>query len=408
METILMIGAGQAGGRAAETLRAHGFDGRVFLIGDEKNRPYERPPLSKAVLTAAHDNECFSAWLHSSEFYGVNKIDWLADSVEKLDVIRRVATLQSGLRVRFDKCLLTTGGRARHLASVPDSRHVFTLRTLPDALNIRDRMTDARSVAVIGGGFLGLEFAASARVRGIDVTVIESGKRLLGRALPSEFSERLRVKHEQNDVKFMFDAELVSSVEHNAGVALTFANHASQHFDFVVVAVGQEPNEELAKESGLETGNGICVDTHCESSVAGIYAAGDCANFPFGADERRVRLESWQNAQDQAIVAARNMLGESIEYRPTPWFWTDQYDWNLQMLGMLDGSVDHWIERQASEDKTLLMGLRDSVIVYALAVNSGGDLRAIRRLVEQTVQIDAAALADPSVKLRQIERNARS
>jgi len=408
VETILIIGAGQAGGRAAETLRAHGFDGKVYLIGDEQHRPYERPTLSKTVLTAADDTECFSAWLHSSEFYGTNNIDWLADRVEHLDVARRVATLESGRNISFDKCLFTTGGRARHLPNLPDSRRVSTLRTLADAMSIRDCMASARSVAVVGGGFLGLEFAASARARGIDVTVVESGERLLGRALPPEFSERLRVKHEQNGVKFMLSASLISSMEQDSGVTLSFADNASQHFDFVVVAVGQEPNDELAKESGLETGNGILVNAHCESSVEGIYAAGDCANFPFGADERRLRLESWQNAQEQAIVAARNMLGECVEYRPSPWFWTDQYDWNVQMLGMLDGSIDRWIERKTSEDKSLLMGLRDSIIVYALAVNSGGDLRAIRRLVEQSIGIDPAALADPSVKLRQIERNALS
>nr|WP_251031726.1 FAD-dependent oxidoreductase [Paraburkholderia strydomiana] len=400
----MIIGAGQAGGRAAETLRTHGFDGQLLLVGDEQHRPYERPTLSKAVLTAAEDNDCFSAWLHSNEFYGANKIEWLPDSVEKLDVIRRVATLESGLSVRFDKCLIATGGRARHLTAVPDSRHVFTLRTLPDAMRVRDRMVDARTVAVIGGGFLGLEFAASARTRGIDVTVIESGERLLGRALPSEFSERLRLKHEQNGVTFMLGAALVSSEELDAGVTLTFADHATQHFDFVVVAIGQEPNEELARESGLQTGNGIHVDEHCESSVAGIYAAGDCANFSFGPGDRRLRLESWQNAQDQAIVAARNMLGEAVEYRPSPWFWTDQYDWNVQMLGMLDGPVERWIERKTSDDKTLLLGLRDNVIVYALSVNNGGELRAIRRLVEQSVQVDPDALADMNVKLRQLDR----
>ncbi|WP_082902661.1 NAD(P)/FAD-dependent oxidoreductase [Paraburkholderia ginsengiterrae] len=408
METILIVGAGQAGGCAAETLRAQGFEGSILLVGDEQHRPYERPALSKTVLTAADDNECFDAWLHSSDFYATRKIDWIADGVEKLDVTHRTAMLKSGRSISFDKCLLTTGGRARHLPGTPVSHHLFTLRTLADAMRVRQRMVGASSVVVIGGGFLGLEFAASARVRGIDVTVVEAGEQLLGRALPREFSDRLRNKHEQNGVKFMLGAKLIASVEHAPGVTLTFADHASQRCDFVVVAIGQEPNEELAKASGLETGNGIHVDAHCESTVAGIYAAGDCANFPFGSAGRRLRLESWQNAQDQAIVAARNMLGETVEYRPSPWFWTDQYDWNVQMLGMLDGPVDQWIERQTSNDRTLLMGLRDNVIVYALAVNNGGELRAIRGLVEEAIQVDPEALADLNVKLRQLERKAHS
>lgn len=408
METILIIGAGQAGGRAAETLRAQGFDGSVVLAGDEQHRPYERPALSKTVLTAADDSDCFSAWLHSSDFYETNKIDWTADSVELLDVRHRTATLRSGGSIRFDKCLLTTGGRARRLPGTPDSRHVFTLRTLQDAMRVRTRMVGARSVAVIGGGFLGLEFAASARARGIDVTVVEAGEQLLERALPREFSERLRTKHEQNGVRFMLGAKLISSTEEASGVTLSIAPNVSERFEFAVVAIGQEPNEALARASGLMTGNGIHVDTYCRTSADGFYAAGDCANFPFGASGRRLRLESWQNAQDQAIVAARNMLGESVEYRPSPWFWTDQYDWNVQMLGILDSPVDQWIERQISIDKTLLMGLRDNAITYALAVNNGGELRAIRRLVEQATQVDPEALADPGVKLRQLERQAHS
>ncbi|SAL42627.1 FAD-dependent pyridine nucleotide-disulfide oxidoreductase [Caballeronia udeis] len=408
METILIIGAGQAGGRAAETLRAQGFDGSVVLAGDEQHRPYERPALSKTVLTATDDNDCFSAWLHSSDFYETNNIDWIADSVELLDVRHRTATFRSGRSIRFDKCLITTGGRARRLPGTPDSRHVFALRTLQDAMRVRTRMVGASSVAVIGGGFLGLEFAASARARGIDVTVVEAGEQLLGRALPREFSERLRTKHEQNGVRFMLGAKLISSTEEASGVTLSIAPNVSERFDFVVVAIGQEPNDALARASGLTTGNGIHVDTHCRTSADGFYAAGDCANFPFGVSGRRLRLESWQNAQDQAIVAARNMLGESVEYRPGPWFWTDQYDWNIQMLGMLDGPVDQWIERQTSIDKTLLMGLRNNAITYALAVNNGGELRAIRRLVEQATQVDPEALADPGVKLRQLERQAHS
>jgi 3-phenylpropionate/trans-cinnamate dioxygenase ferredoxin reductase subunit len=408
MQTILIIGAGQAGGRAAETLRAQGFIGSIVLAGDEQHRPYERPALSKTALTAIDDNGCFNAWLHSSDFYETSNIDWIADSVERLDVTHRTATFRSGRCIGFDTCLITTGGLARQLPGMPESRHVLTLRTLPDAMRVRKRLADARSVAVVGGGFLGLEFAASARARGIDVTVVEAAEQLLGRALPREFSERLRAKHEHNGVRFMLGAKLLSSTDEASGVTLAFAGNTAERFDFAVVAIGQEPNDALARASGLKTGNGIHVNAFCQASVAGFYAAGDCANFPFGAPGRRLRLESWQNAQDQAIVAARNMLGESIEYRPSPWFWTDQYDWNVQMLGLLDGPVDQWIERRTSIDKTLLMGLRDNAIVYALAVNNGGELRAIRRLVEQATEVDPEALADPGVKLRQLERQAHS
>ncbi|MCA3931341.1 FAD-dependent oxidoreductase, partial [Burkholderia sp.] len=284
-------------------------------------------------------------------------------------------------------------------------RHVYALRTLADAMRLRERLATAKSVAVIGGGFLGLEFAASARQRGLDVTIFESASRLLARAVPAAFAARLRDKHESHGVRFVFDACGLRVDDSGQGLRLE-TESGSAGFDFCVVAIGQTPNDDLARRSGIETDNGIVVDTYCRTSVPGIYAAGDCANFPFGATGRRLRLESWQNAQEQAIVAAANMTGEPLAYRPTPWFWTDQYDWNIQMLGMPDSAIESWVERPSPDGKALSIGLRGGAIVYALAVNQGGELRALRRLLERGTPVDPAALADPSVKLRQLDQRA--
>lgn len=404
METILIVGAGQAGGRAAQTLREAGFGGRVLLVGDESERPYERPPLSKGVLTAESDADCFDGWLHPLPFYDDQRIEWLHDSVVALDVMEHRAQLASGAAIRYDRCLLTTGGRARQLAMLPHNRNVVALRTLADAQHLRERLRMARHVAVIGGGFLGLEFAASARAHGIPVTVVESGDALLGRALPGHFAARLKAKHESHGVDFRLGASVWSAVETPRGITFTFAEQPPLDADLCMIAIGQQPNDGLARAAGLKADNGIQVDEYCRTSAADVYAAGDCANFPLDSAGTRVRLESWQNAQEQAVFAARNMLGEAVVYRPMPWFWTDQYDWNIQMLGMPNAPVDAWVERAVSQDKTLLMGMRKDVIVQALAVNSGGDLRAIRRLVENAVPVDSKALTDPSVKLRQIER----
>jgi len=402
-QTVLIIGAGQAGARAAEALRTYGFEGRIVLAGDERHAPYERPPLSKDVLLAQDDDDCFKGWVHTAELYDTARIEWLDDRVLRLDTQRHVATLARGGELRYDHCLLTTGGRARRLADVPEGPHTFYLRTLDDAMRLRSRLATAHSAAVIGGGFLGLEFAASARTRGLDVSVFESAASLLSRALPPIFSERLRAKHEAHGVRFVFDAKQLQVREHATGVQVN-----GEHFDLCVVAIGQEPNDELAKTAGIATNNGISVDRHCRTSTPDVYAAGDCANFPYGANDRATRLESWQNAQEQAIVAARNIAGDALTYAPTPWFWTDQYDWNIQMLGMPGGAVDRWIERAGADGKTLLMALRDGVIVHALAINQGGELRAIRRLVEDAVPVDAGVLADPTIKLRQLERLIRS
>ncbi|SAL85667.1 FAD-dependent pyridine nucleotide-disulfide oxidoreductase [Caballeronia arvi] len=402
-QTVLIIGAGQAGARAAEALRTYGFEGRIVLVGDERHAPYERPPLSKDVLVAEDDDDCFNGWVHAAGLYDDARIEWLNDRVLKLDTQRHMATLEQSGELRYDHCLLTTGGRARQLPAAPEGPHTFCLRTLDDAMRLRARLATARSVAVIGGGFLGLEFAASARTRGLDVSVFETASNLLNRALPPMLSERLRTKHETHGVRFIFDATQVQIAEHASGVQI-----GEDNFDLCVIAVGQIPNDDIAREAGIVTNNGIRVDRHCRTSVPDVYAAGDCANFPYGVADRPTRLESWQNAQEQAIVAARNIAGDAVTYTPTPWFWTDQYDWNIQMLGLPDSAVDRWIERAGTDSKTLLMGLRDGVIVQAFAINQGGELRAIRRLVEEAVPVDAAMLADPTVKLRQLERLTRS
>jgi 3-phenylpropionate/trans-cinnamate dioxygenase ferredoxin reductase component len=403
LQTILIVGAGQAGGRAAEAIRARGFAGRLLLVGDEAYLPYERPSLSKDVMLAGDDANCFSGWLQKEAFYSDQRIEWISDSIELIDCTNRTAALRHGSAIGFDLCLLATGGRARMLPGISEGRHVYSLRTLAHAMRLRERLTRSRTVAVVGGGFLGLEFAASAKARGLDVTVYESAPRLLSRAMPADFAQRLQAKHEAQGVRFVLEAGALQLNESQYGVTVVASSGAAD-FDFCVCAVGQVPNDELARISGIETGNGILVDALCRTSAPGIYAAGDCTNFPFGPRSRGVRLESWQNAQEQALVAARNMLGEAIEYRPTPWFWTDQYDWNVQMLGMPDSTIDHWVERSSDVDKTMLMGLRDGVIVYALAVNQGGELRAIRKLIEDVVPVDLAELADPSIKFRQLGR----
>ncbi|WP_250516853.1 FAD-dependent oxidoreductase [Caballeronia sp. INDeC2] len=402
-QTVLIIGAGQAGARAAQALRTYGFEGRIVLVGDERHAPYERPPLSKDVLIAQDDGDCFKGWVHAAGLYDDARIEWLNDRVLRLDTQSHVATLEEGGELRYDHCLLTTGGRARRLLDVPEGPHTFYLRTLDDAMRLRARLATAQSAAVIGGGFLGLEFAVSARTRGLAVSVFESASTLLSRALPPLFSERLRIKHEAQGVRFAFDAKQMRVREHATGVQVL-----TENFDLCVVAIGQEPNDGIARAAGIATNNGIIVDRHCRTSAPDVYAAGDCANFPYGANDRATRLESWQNAQEQAIVAARNIVGDTTAYAPTPWFWTDQYDWNIQMLGMPDGAVDRWIERAGADGKTVLMGLRNGVIVHVLAINQGGELRAIRRLVEEAVTVDAGMLADPTIKLRQLDKLTRS
>ncbi|VVE65215.1 pyridine nucleotide-disulfide oxidoreductase [Pandoraea anapnoica] len=402
--TYLIIGGGQAGGRAAETLRNQGVTGRVVIVGDESCPPYERPPLSKEVLTAPSDETCFNGWLHEAVFYQRAAIEQLEDRVTRLDTALQIAYLASGEQIHYDKCLIATGGRARMLSDIAQGERVLSLRTLSDALRLRKLLKRSRSVAVIGGGFLGLEFAASARARGLEVTVFEMAPRLLGKAMPAAFSQRLAAKHLALGVKLKLETGPISVVQRDDGVTVNAGTH-TETFDFCVLAVGQTPNDDVARASGIEVSNGIVVDACCRTSAPNVFAAGDCANFPFGPGDGRIRLESWQNAQDQAIAAARSMLGDAAAYRPTPRFWTDQYDWNVQMIGLHDETVDQWVMRETHADKLVLIGLRNGVIVYALAVNQGGEVRALQRLIEQSIPVDPDRLSDMSLKLRQLERS---
>lgn len=313
--------------------------------------------------------------------------------------------LESGQRLSYHKCLVATGGRARLLDAAPPSTRVAYLRTLDDALRLRGLIARAKNVAIVGGGFLGLEIAASAKARGLDVTIFETASRLLARAMPPAFSERLFQKHASHGVRIVLNARPTQITESDTVVLVTNEGDVAA-YDLCVIAIGQEPNDQVARASGIETGNGIVVDEHCRTSAPNVYAAGDCANFPFGLPSRMTRLESWQNAQDQAIVAAKNMLGDHCLYTPTPWFWTDQYDWNIQILGLMDESIDRWIVRQGMGEKMLLIGLRQQVIVYVLALNQGGELRALKHIVEQGIPVDVNRLADMNVKLRKLEQAA--
>lgn len=347
-----------AGRRAAETLRASGFEGRVVLVGGDPGMPEERP-----------------------------RIEWLNDHVDRIDYANRFAWLRHHGLVCFDACLLATGGRARMPSETGGVRQAYPLRTKAEGQRLLETMNGARTVAVVGGGIHGLEFAANARAYGLEVTVIESAPYILNQSIPQGFAERLRAKHESHGVQFVFASEPPGISKSAAGISI-HTDRGAEDFDFCVLALGQLPNDDLAIFSGIDANNGILVDAYCRTSAPGIYAAGACANFPLGKDRRSTRLDSCQNALDQAVVAARNMLGELIEYRPVPWLSTDQYDWNLQILGVFDAQVERWTERSVGEGRTLLMGLRHGVIVYALAVNHGAELRAVRRLVEDAVPVD--------------------
>jgi NADPH-dependent 2,4-dienoyl-CoA reductase/sulfur reductase-like enzyme len=396
--THIIIGAGQAGGRAAEAMRKAGFQGRVILIGEEPEPPYERPPLSKAVLTG--DKAPVSTRLLAPEFYADNNIELITGTrAEAIDAQRHTVTLADGKTINYSKLLLATGGRVRELPSARiGTPGVFYLRTIADSLALGAALREAKRLVVIGGGFLGLEVAASAKKLGVEVAVLELAPHCLDRAMAPGIARFVADIHRRKGVELHLGAA-ATGIE---GTTVTLADGARIAADLVLVSIGIIPNSELAQAAGAKVENGIVVDEFGRTSLEDIYAVGDVANHPNPLLGRRLRLESWQNAQNQAIATARGMCGAPAPYAEVPWFWSDQFEFNIQMVGAPLTTDEVVVRGDPAGPRFMCFNRAGGGVVGATAFNMGGEIRFARKFVELKAAIDPAALADPSKKLKDI------
>jgi 3-phenylpropionate/trans-cinnamate dioxygenase ferredoxin reductase subunit len=400
MRTFVVVGANLAGGRAVEALRAEGFDGRVVLIGEEADRPYERPPLSKEVLRG----EAPPAFLRDEEWYASQDIELrLGTRATRLDPSGTLWLEDE--EIAFDACLLATGGRPRRLnLSGSQLEGVHYLRTLRDAAAIAGVLVSKPRVVVIGAGFIGAEVAASARVLGCDVTMIEVLDVPLLRVLGEEIGGVYAQIHRDHGV----DLRLGEGVERFEGggrvEAVVGTSGRRYPADLVVVGVGIEPNVELALEAGIACDNGIVVDELCRTSGARVYAAGDVARRPDPFTGAPIRPEHFQNAQNQGSAAARAMLGKGEPFGEVPWFWSDQYDVNLQMLGHASPDEERVVRGSLHARGFIAFFLRGDNVIAAIALGRGRDIAATRRLIERRVAVDRARLADEGVALKDLLR----
>ena len=399
-ETYVIVGAGQAGHWAAMTLRAEGFAGRVVLVGEEPHRPYERPPLSKAVL--AGKAEPGVAFFNAAEAYEARGIELhLGTRVQAIDPAARRVSLAGGGDLSYDKLLLATGSRVRRIP-VPGAElaNIFYLRGLDDCLAIQSRLTPGARLVVVGGGYIGLEAAATARGRKCQVTVIEVQDQVLARVAAPELGQFFAAAHRDSGVDIRCGLGVAGFEGAGRVERVRCADGTALEADLVVVGIGVAPGTELAEASGLAVDNGILVDEAGRSSDPHIFAAGDVSNHPNPLLGRRVRLESWQNAQNQAIATATAMCGQEVAYAEVPWFWSDQYDLNLQMLGLPE-TWDRAIQRGEMGARSFTMFyLSQGRLVAASAVNSAKDIAVARRLIQSAKPVDAAALANPEVRLK--------
>lgn len=394
---LIIVGAGHAGGRAALTLREEGYSGRLILIGDEPHVPYERPPLSKGLLQGSMDlagcSLCDSARLAE---LGIEHI--AGNPVRQLDPPQHRLQLADGQWLSYAGLLLATGGRARRLPQ--EQANVLYLRTHDEALALKSALRPGARLVIVGGGFIGLEVAATARGLGCEVTVLEAGPRLAGRVLAPVISEALLKLHRQHGV----DVRLNVTLESIHAEAVQLVDGQWLPCDLVVVGIGMQPNIELAVAAGLEVGQGIRVDTHLRTGVPDIYAAGDVCEFRLGGEYQR--QETWRNAEAQGRHAALNMLGRDEPFEALPGFWSDQYDWGLQTVGVITPLT---VSRALPDAGLLLFYLdADHRLQGACGWGPGNsvakDVKLCERLISARIALNPASLADPHVSLKHLLR----
>jgi len=400
---MVIIGAGMAGARAIVSLRANGWQGAITLIGEEDFLPYDRPPLSKAMMTDEHDPAPVLL-LDDSMLASLNATLLRGHRATAIDRAARIVTLDNAKVVRYQKLLIATGAKARQLPT-PGSEFARSLRDFDEAVDIRRRLRSVKRAAIIGGGFIGLEIAASARKLGCEVTLIEALPRILMRGVPEEIAAVVHARHVAAGVEMLLGTGL-RSLEPD-GVVLQDGRKIAA--DIIVAGIGAVPETTLASQAGLELDNGIACDTNLRTSDPDIFAAGDCCSFPhplFG--NKRIRLEAWRNATDQANVATENMLGGSRTYTAVPWFWSDQYDLNLQIAG-LPGDGVSTVKRQLAPDAFVIFH-RDTAgrLVGASGVGRGNsiarDIKLAEMMIAKRLSPTPETLADPAIALKSLLR----
>ena len=403
MTDIVIVGAGQAAGQAAASMRQGGFKGGITILGDEAQPPYQRPPLSKQYLSG--EQELARLYVRPEQFYSDHEIN-LQTETRVTDIAPAAKTLSTaaGTTYPYSELLIATGSRPRIL-KLPQANlnGIHYLRTIADVDRIRAALSRATKVCILGGGYIGLEVAAVIASSGLDVSVIEMEARILQRVTTAEMSAFYQNIHEQQGVKIMVNTKAIGFEGDSSVTALLADEQGVERrieTDLVIIGIGIQPNVELAEAAGIDCDNGILVDNHCRTSQTHIYAAGDCTNHPNPLLNRRLRLESVPNAMEQARVAADNMLGGAKTYAAVPWFWSDQYDLKLQMVGFsADG--DRAVMRGDMQSKQFaVFYLKNGKVVGVDAVNSPKEFMVCKRLYGKTVDPDA--LADPQLDLKSL------
>jgi 3-phenylpropionate/trans-cinnamate dioxygenase ferredoxin reductase subunit len=410
-QSFVIVGAGLAGAKAAEALRTNGFGGQVILLGDEAERPYDRPPLSKGYLQGSTERE--KIYIHPPQWHLEHDIDLrLGIRVTEIDRTAHEVRTSRGQTLRYDKLLVATGSSPRRL-EVPgaDLAGVHYLRTVADSDALQEAFASAQRVAIVGAGWIGLETAAAARAAGCHVTLIERAKLPLLGVLAAEVAETYAALHRAHDVELRTNtgvAEIIGATDKVTGVRLASGDVVAA--DSVVVGVGITPNTELAAAAGLPVDNGIVVDEHLATADPDVFAAGDVANSYYPLLGTHLRLEHWSAALNQGPVAAANMMGALTSYDHVPYFFSDQYDCGMEYSGYVgpDGYDEVVFRGDVASGEFIAFWMRDGRVLAGMNANTWGVTDAIEALVRSGARVDPAALADPEVLLMYLASSATS
>jgi 3-phenylpropionate/trans-cinnamate dioxygenase ferredoxin reductase subunit len=403
IQNIVIVGAGQAASQAIHTLRHRAYKGSITLVGDEPYYPYQRPPLSKKYLASQVERD--RLLIRPAQFYADHGVDArLGKRAMLIDRAAQKVQLEDGAILPYDALLLATGSTPRKLtAPGADLEGVHVLRTIADVDGIRAHAAAGRRLVIVGGGYIGLEVAAIGRELGMDVTVLEMADRVMNRVVCSSISSFYQAEHAKHGVKIICHARVkaIGADESGRRARVVVCEDGSEYpADIVLVGVGVVPVDSLAAASGIECNNGIVVDEYCRTSDPLIYAAGDCTNHPSLRYDRRLRLESVDNAFEQGSSAALNILGIPTVHDKVPWFWSDQYDIKLIIIGLCTGHDSVVIRGDPAARSFSACYLRDGELIAVDTVNHPKDQMAARKLVALRVKPNLNKLADPDLPLK--------
>ncbi len=402
VSTIVIVGAGQAGASAILELRANKYEGKIILVGDENHLPYERPPLSKDVILKPSETKIEILSAEKLADLGVEVIT--GNGVEQINAEQHNIVLKDGTVVAYDKLLLATGGAARRLPELDAlGKHVYTLRNLEDSQALVPVLQPGKRIILVGGGVIGLELASSARYKECQVTVLEQGPMVMGRSSPSILSEFLLAQHRARGIDVRLSVKLQKAELRGEEVVITLDSGEELVADAVIYGIGIVPNAQLAVAAGLDVDFAVKVNENCQTSNPDIYAAGDVATQLREDGEYR-RIETWENANNQAGVFARHVMGVEQPKANPSWFWTDQLDINFQFVG--DMAAAEWHVRgemdvaQGSDASFVLFGVTDGVIVAGITVNSAKDMRHLKKMIAKAAPFEVEKHLDLGLDLR--------